>query len=209
MRQLVSLIVLFTAFQAPIGHAERWLVLGDSISAGYGFELEQGWVNLLRERLKENGEHEVINASISGETTGGALARLPNLLSQKPADWIIIELGGNDGLRGYPINSIRDNLNNMIELAQAEGTKVILVSMQIPPNYGPRYTRQFRAVYDQLNETHELIQVEIFLETVATDPELMQSDGIHPKAEAQSELLRNIWPAIETALLLPEERAGE
>ena len=209
MRQFFCLIVLLSALLAPTSHADRWIVLGDSISAGYGFDLEQGWVNLFRERLSENGDHEVINASISGETTGGALARLPNLLEQQPADWMIVELGGNDGLRGYPIGSIRQNLDQIVALAEANGTQVILVSMQIPPNYGPRYTRQFRAIYDELSEKYELIQVEIFLETVATDPELMQNDGIHPKAEAQGELLNNIWPAIETALLLPEKNSAE
>ena len=189
-------------FISPTVKADRWIVLGDSISAGYGFELEQGWVNLLRNRLQQNGDHQVINASISGETTGGALARLPNLLKQQPADWIIVELGGNDGLRGYPIQSIRQNLERIIQLATVEGAQVILVSMQIPPNYGPRYTRQFRAIYDQLASDYGAIQVEIFLETVATNPELMQSDGIHPTAEAQPALLENVWPAIETALLI-------
>lgn len=206
MRQFFSSVVLLSALLTQTSYAERWIVLGDSISAGYGFELEQGWVNLLRTRLSENGDHEVINASISGETTGGALARLPNLLAQQPADWMVVELGGNDGLRGYPISSIRHNLEQIVSLAKGNGTQVIIVSMQIPPNYGPRYTRQFRAIYDQLSEKYELIQVEIFLETVATDPELMQNDGIHPKAEAQGELLNNIWPAIETALLSPEEK---
>ncbi len=205
MRQFFSSVILLTALLSQTSYAERWIVLGDSISAGYGFELEEGWVNLMRARLSENGDHEVINASISGETTGGALARLPNLLAQQPADWMIVELGGNDGLRGYPISSIRENLEQIVSLAKANGTEVIIVSMQIPPNYGPRYTRLFRAIYDQLSEKYAAIQVEIFLETVATDPELMQNDGIHPKAEAQGELLNNIWPAIETALSLPEE----
>jgi acyl-CoA thioesterase-1 len=206
MRQFLSSVVLLSALLSQTSYAERWIVLGDSISAGYGFELEEGWVNLLRARLSENGDHEVINASISGETTGGALARLPNLLTQQPADWMIVELGGNDGLRGYPISSIRENLEQIVSLAKANGTEVIIVSMQIPPNYGPRYTRQFRAIYDQLSEKYAAIQVEIFLETVATDPKLMQNDGIHPKAEAQGELLNNIWPAIETALSSPEEK---
>lgn len=205
MRQFFSSVVLLSALVSQTCYAERWIVLGDSISAGYGFELEEGWVNLMRARLSESGDHEVINASISGETTGGALARLPNLLAQQPADWMIIELGGNDGLRGYPISSIRENLEQIVSLAKANGTEVIIVSMQIPPNYGPRYTRQFRGIYDQISEKYAAIQVEIFLETVATDPELMQNDGIHPKAEAQDELLNNIWPAIETALSLPEE----
>ena len=185
--------------------ADKWIVLGDSISAAYGIEPDQGWVHLFDQRLNEQitSDHEVVNASISGETTGGGLARLPNLLDSHPdAEWIIIELGGNDGLRGYPIGSMRDNLRQMVSVSQQRQINVILVGMQIPPNYGPRYTRQFRDSYDLVATEFNVPLVEVFLETVALEPGMMQDDGIHPTAEAQPMLLDNIWTVIEAELLL-------
>ncbi|NVK12225.1 MAG: arylesterase [Gammaproteobacteria bacterium] len=184
--------------------ADKWIVLGDSISAGYGMDVEESWVTLFDQRLNEqlDGEHTVVNASISGETTGGGLARLPNLLdNHADADWIIVELGGNDGLRGYPIGTMRDNLRQIIEISQDKGLKVILVGMQIPPNYGTRYTRQFRASYDEISAEYEVPLVEVFLENVAFEENLMQDDGIHPTAEAQPILLDNVWSVVATVML--------
>jgi len=176
------------------------LVLGDSISAAYGIQRELGWVSRLRERLAAGGGRRVINASISGETTGGGLARLPDALAEHDPAVVIIELGGNDGLRGYPVARIRDNLNRMVELVQEAGAVPLLVGMQIPPNYGPRYTRAFAAVFAEVAEQQDVALVPFILERVALIPELMQSDGIHPTAEAQNALLDTVWPHLAPLL---------
>lgn len=179
----------------PEGAGSTILVLGDSISAGYGIQREQGWVEQLGLRLDGEGSGwQVINASVSGETTGGGLARLPDALERHDPEVVIIELGGNDGLRGYPIASIRDNLSRMVELALDAGSRVLLVGMQLPPNYGPRYTRAFAEVFNEVAEQHGVPLVPFLLENVALRRELMQADGIHPTAEAQETLLETLWP---------------
>ncbi|MDQ2077311.1 arylesterase [Marinimicrobium sp. ABcell2] len=171
------------------------LVMGDSLSAGYGIDLDEGWVSLLQARLDDhNYRHRVVNASVSGETTTGGLARLPTLLERHQPSLVILELGGNDGLRGHPISALRNNLNEMIKLSQDAGAQVLLVGMQIPPSYGRRYADQFAEVYPALAEQHEIPLVGFLLEGVATDLNLMQRDGIHPKAEAQPRILENVWP---------------
>ena len=167
------------------------LVVGDSISASYGIQSEQGWVHLLRDRL--GSAAKVVNASISGDTTGGGLARLPRTLAEHQPSVVIIELGGNDGLRGYPITNIRANLLAMTQAVIAAGADPILAGMQIPPNYGPRYTTAFRAIYEEIAEATGAALVPFLLEGVATDRELMQRDGIHPTAQAQARLLDNVW----------------
>ena len=167
------------------------LVVGDSISASYGIQSEQGWVHLLRDRL--GGAAKVVNASISGDTTGGGLARLPRTLAEHEPGVVIIELGGNDGLRGYPITNIRANLLAMTQAVIAAGADPVLAGMQIPPNYGPRYTMAFRAIYEEVAEATGAALVPFLLEGVATDRELMQRDGIHPTAQAQTQLLDNVW----------------
>jgi acyl-CoA thioesterase I len=177
------------------------LVLGDSISAGYGIQREESWVSLLADRVTDTvGDWNVVNASISGETTGGGLARLPGALEAHDPDVVIIELGGNDGLRGYPIASIRDNLSSMVVLAKQAGGDVLLVGMQIPPNYGHRYTRSFAEVFLQVAQDHDVPVVPFLLENVALLPELMQDDGIHPKAVAQELLLETVWPYLAPML---------
>lgn len=181
------------AFAAP---APRILVLGDSLSAGYGLQLEQGWVSLLERRLAEKFPHQVINASVSGETTGGGLARLPALLQTHQPGLVIVELGGNDGLRGHPLNIVRRQLADIVEKSRASGARVLLIGMRIPPNYGPRYTEQFHTTYVQLAEQYQLPMVDFFLEGVALQPGLMQQDGIHPTAEAQGKMLDNVWPVL-------------
>jgi acyl-CoA thioesterase-1 len=179
------------------------LVMGDSISAAYGIQREEGWVALLEERLRQlNSPWQVVNASISGETTGGGLARLPQAMNTHDPALVIIELGGNDGLRGYPISAIRDNLLAMTELAQSEQRQVLLVGMQIPPNYGPRYTRSFYAMYEEVAAQTGASVLPFLLEDVALEPGFMQNDGIHPTAQAQPVLLDTLWPYLEPLLAL-------
>ena len=180
------------------------MILGDSISAAYGIQRETGWVALLDERLTALATPiSVINASVSGETTGGGLARLPQALDAFDPDVVVIELGGNDGLRGYPIKRIRDNLSQLVGLAKVNNRQVLLVGMQIPPNYGPRYTRAFTGMFAEIADEHDIALVPFFLEEVALTPELMQRDGIHPTADAQLILLDTLWPYLED--LLPDD----
>lgn len=178
----------------------RLLVLGDSLSAAYGMEIQQGWVSLLEQRMASKYPYKVINASVSGETTGGGLARLPALLEQHQPRLVIVELGGNDGLRGYPLNIMKQQLARIIENSRAAGAEVLLVGMQIPPNYGPRYTNQFRDTYTQLAAQYDLPLVEFLLADVALNPQLMQKDGIHPTAEAQEKMLDNVWLVLQSML---------
>lgn len=177
------------------------LVVGDSLSAGYGISIASTWVTLLQRRLAAQGYgHRVVNASASGETTGGARARLPRAIELHAPAVVILELGGNDGLRGLPLRQIRENLEFMIERARAAGAQVVLVGMQMPPNYGAAYAEQFHALYGQLARKHGTPLVDFFLEGVALDEKLMQPDGIHPTAAAQPRLLDNLWPALQEVL---------
>jgi acyl-CoA thioesterase-1 len=174
------------------------LVMGDSISSGYGIDTSQSWVSLLTHRLRDSAiPHQVINASISGDTTSGGLARLPAALQLHEPDVVLLELGGNDGLRGLPLGRMKENLQAMIDLAQGAGAHVVLLGMRIPPNYGPRYTEQFHGVYTDLAATNNIPLVPFLLEGVALDAELMQNDGIHPNARAQTLLLDNVWPVLK------------
>ena len=177
------------------------LVYGDSLSASYGIDEEQGWVNLLQIKLhSEELPVNVVNGSVSGETTTGGLVRLPAMLASYQPDILILELGGNDGLRGLPLNLMRENLASMIDLAKANGAEVILAGIQIPPNYGPRYTAPFFETYAALAEQKSLPLVPFLIEGIVQLPELMQNDGIHPRAEAQSMILDNVWPILEPQL---------
>ncbi|USZ50746.1 arylesterase [Halomonas sp. DN3] len=178
------------------------LVVGDSLSAAYGIERDAGWVALLAERVAHRAE--VVNASISGETTGGGATRLPELLRQHDPDIVLLELGGNDGLRGLPPSQMSANLEGMIEKSQAAGAQVLLLGIDIPPNYGDAYRQAFTGVFRELADTHEVPLVPFLLEGVALKPELMQDDGIHPTAEAQPRLLDNVWPSLVPLL----EEAG-
>ncbi len=177
------------------------LIVGDSLSAGYGLPLGTGWVDLLERRLRQEGyEYRTVNASISGDTTAGGLARLgPALERHRPA-LVVIELGGNDGLRALPIAVMRANLAQMIELSRSHGARVALLGMRIPENYGARYANEFRGVYGELAERYEVPLVEFFMDGVALNPELMLADGIHPNEAGQPVLLDNAWPAIAAAL---------
>lgn len=174
------------------------LVMGDSLSAGYGIKLEQGWVNLLQQQM--TNEAKIINASVSGETTSGGLTRLPALLKTHQPAVVILELGGNDGLRGQPLKLMQENLQTMISASQTAGAKVLLIGMQIPTNYGQRYTKQFKETYPTLAEKNNVLLVPFLLEGVATREELFQSDKIHPTAEAQPMLVKNVKPLLEKML---------
>jgi acyl-CoA thioesterase-1 len=177
------------------------LVVGDSISAGFGLDTQPGWVELLDERLQQQGIGlEVVNASISGDTSSGGLARLPALLAEHQPSLVIIELGGNDGLRGQPTAQLQQNLAAMIQQSQKEGAKVLLLGMQLPPNYGARYTSAFAQIYPELAKAADVALVGFFLQGVGGQPGLMQADGIHPNAKAQTLLLENVWPALKPLL---------
>ena len=158
-------------------------------------------MTLLAERLaQEDSELEVVNGSVSGETTTGGRARLPSLLQRYNPAFVLIELGGNDGLRGLPLSLMRENLTDMIQLSQTSGATVLIAGMQIPPNYGPRYTEPFFAQYAELAEEFDLYLIPFLIDGIPQQPELMQADGIHPKAEAQSMILDNFWPVLLEAL---------
>ena len=177
------------------------LIVGDSISAGFGLDTRLGWVSLLEQRLsKEGHDDKVLNASISGDTSAGGLARLPALLAEHKPDVVIVELGGNDGLRGQLPAQLKQNLASMIEASQQAGAKVLLLGMQLPPNYGARYTQAFAAVYAELANEKKVALVPFLLEGVGGKPELMQADRIHPAAGAQGLLLDNVWPVLKPLL---------
>jgi len=197
----LALALLVLPATAALAGQRNLLIWGDSLSAAYGIEEEQGWVHLLSERIERTfPEYQVINGSVSGETTTGGLERLPAMLAAYRPELVILELGGNDGLRGIPITAIRANLGEMIRLIEASGGKTLLAGMRIPPNYGLRYTEPFHENYSSLAEEHRLPLLPFLLEGIPETPELMQDDGIHPVAEAQPIILENIWPLLEPIL---------
>ncbi|MDF2182620.1 arylesterase [Neptuniibacter sp. CAU 1671] len=198
LRPLLFLIVL--ALTGPVS-AGSLIVLGDSLSAAYKMAPEQGWVALLEKRLQQEGyDVSVTNASVSGDTTQNGIARLKPLLAQNTPDIVVIELGGNDGLRGMPPLLIRRNLQKLIDMAEDAGAQVLLLGIQIPTNYGPAYTRQFTSIYPDLAEDNDIPLVPFFLQGVALKPELMQQDGIHPNADAQPYLVDAVWPHLTPLL---------
>lgn len=177
------------------------LVFGDSLSAGYGVPLGHGWVSLLAQRMAQEGyDFSVVNASVSGETTAGGLARLPRALALHHPQIVILELGANDGLRGLPVARAKANLDRMIGLAQAAGARVLLIGMRMPPNYGPRYTSAFYMMYSALAQAHDLRLVPFLMSAVALHPELIQADGLHPNERAQPLLLNTVWPELAPML---------
>jgi len=211
MKQSLSGLALMACASLALGADDQpptrtLLVIGDSISAAYGIPVEASWVNLLRQRL--GPAFEVVNASVSGDTTGGGLARIGKTLAIHDPDFVIIELGGNDGLRGLPIDSIRDNLRSMAEAVIESGGEPILAGMLMPPNLGPRYTAAFQKVYEEVAESTGAALVPFLLEGVAaTEEDLMQPDGIHPNAAAQERLMDNVWEVL--APLLQSENTAE
>jgi len=181
---LIPLLLISDQLQAK---ETKLLILGDSLSAAYGLKQEQGWVSLLQNAWQSElgNSVSIVNAAISGETTDGALARLPRLLEQHRPTHIFVELGGNDGLQGHPVSKLRNNLEKIIQLSQTSGVEVILQQMQIPTNYGKRYTQMFTGSYAQLAEEYAVTMLPFFLQNIALDKSLMLRDGIHPNAEAQ------------------------
>lgn len=180
------------------------LVIGDSLSAGFGMKTAEAWPSLLEERLAASGyAHRVVNASISGETTRGGLTRLPAALERHDPEIVIVELGGNDGLRGIPLQEIRRNLQRMIDASLAAGARVLLAGVYIPPNYGPAYTQGFKQIFLDLSASDDVALLPFILEGVALDPALMQADGIHPNPAAQPRILDNVWPVLVRLLEVP------
>jgi acyl-CoA thioesterase I len=205
--QVISLIVMVLvalpvhAWQTLTNSSQTTLVFGDSLSAGYGIEQNQGWVALLQVRLiQQKSNFQVVNASISGETTSGGLARFSEMLAIHKPNIVILELGANDGLRGLPISDMQANLSKMILQAKAAKAKVLLIGMKIPPNYGQKYTKNFSQMYVNLAKQHNISVVPFLLENVAGKPELIQADGLHPLAVAQPALLENVWKILEKML---------
>jgi acyl-CoA thioesterase-1 len=178
--------------------AETLLIIGDSLSAAYGIPVETGWVALLQQQLAaEHPAWEIVNASISGDTTANARARMPQALGMHQPDIVVLELGGNDGLRGLSLDAMRDNLAAMIELAQAQHAGILLIGVDLPPNYGPRYTEKFRAVYRSLAADYRITLLPSLLDGVGTHPDLMQADGIHPNGKAQAQIAARVMAYLE------------
>jgi acyl-CoA thioesterase-1 len=201
MRSFLTFFVLFVSFGAHSADGPAVVVFGDSLSAGYGIDVDQSWPALLQSRLLTSGyEHQVVNASISGETTEGGVTRIHTTLEKFAPDLVILELGGNDGLRGFPAERMRGNLRKIIEAAQANDTAIVLLGIRIPTNYGARYTQAFDNVYRELAQELDVPWIEFFMDGIALDKDLMQDDGIHPNAAAQPILLENAWPIIAAAL---------
>ena len=198
------LLILLLGFAPPgfaAGPGPVVLVLGDSLSAAYGMETRQGWVALLQARLADEGwPHRVVNASISGDTTRGGRARLGAALERHRPVLVLIELGGNDGLRGIAVEETGRNLEGMVRAARAAGARVLLVGIRLPPNYGPVYGERFHRIFEEVAEREGVPLVPFLLEGVGGDPELMLEDGIHPRAEAQPRLLENVWPRLVPVL---------
>lgn len=200
---VVSLcLISFVAWSVPaFAENSKILIYGDSLSAAYGIPQQQGWAALLKQKInQENLRFDVINASISGETTNGGLTRLTNTLKQTSPKIIILELGANDGLRGLPIKNMHDNLDAMIQLSKKSGAKVLLIGMRIPPNYGKKYTDDFSQTYIKLAKQHKISVVPFMLENVAAKPHLIQQDGLHPNALGQPLILENIWPELQSLI---------
>jgi acyl-CoA thioesterase-1 len=203
---LCLLLLAGSALPSPArAEAPGILVLGDSLSAGYGLMAGEGWVDLLQRRLADRGyPHRVVNASISGDTTRGGLARLPRALTIHDPSILIIELGGNDGLRGIPVDEFRGNLERMIELGEAAGAEVVVAGIRLPPNYGPGYSKKFQDA--QAAAASNVAFVPFILEGVALEPGMMQADGVHPTAAAQPRMLDNVWGALGPLIGAGESR---
>ncbi len=193
--------MLLIAIPADSAKAPTILVFGDSLSSGYGIDVDQSWTTLLQAKLQgQSYKHRVVNASVTGETTEGGAARIQGTIERFKPAVIILELGGNDGLRGFPPERMRDNLRTIIETSKSGGAAVVLLGIRIPSNYGPRYTEAFEAVYRELAAELDVPWVKFFMSGVAMNTDLMQDDGIHPNADAQPILLDNAWPIIRRAL---------
>lgn len=210
----ISLIACLALLQTPVlanEHGQhRLLVFGDSLSAAYNMAEEQGWVALLEQRLRDQQRSwQVVNASVSGETSSGGLARLPAMLEAYQPDLVVLELGGNDGLRGLPVASLEQNLRQMLQLIEDSGATAILAGIQIPPNYGPRYTEPFARLFPDLAAAEGIPLIPFLIDGIPQQPELMQADGIHPTAAAQPLVLDNVWHVLEPVLASTEAGSKE
>ncbi len=200
IKQLKLILALFITI--GFAQAQSILVVGDSIGAGFGINPKDSWVNLLNEKLKAEGyQYEMVNRSISGDTTTNGLNRLPRLLEQVKPEITIIELGGNDGLRATPATRIAENLSAMIELTKAADSKVLLVGIQLPPNYGDAYLERFLAIYPELGEKHQIAVLPSIVEKVGGNNDLMQGDGIHPNKDGQPLMMESVWEKLKPLLL--------
>jgi acyl-CoA thioesterase I len=198
------LVLVSLSFPARAGEAPRLVVLGDSISAAYGLSLTDGWVALLDNRLERAGYgYRVVNASVSGETTAGALARLPHVLDVHRPAIVLVELGGNDGLRGLPVDSARTNLERIVTKIQDSGAAAVVIGMRMPPNYGATYADAFAAMYGQVAKSRKAALVPFLLASIASNESNFQPDRIHPTAAAQPALVDTVWPVLEPLLRRP------
>jgi acyl-CoA thioesterase-1 len=201
--RLLAILLCCFAAAAPAwaGQEAAIVILGDSLSAAFGMEMRQSWPSLLQDRLEEDGHaYRVFNSSIAGDTTQGGLTRLPRLLETHRPAIVLIELGGNDGLRGLPVDVTRRNLSDMIEQSQAAGARVIVAEMRIPPNYGRTYTEKFNETYRTLQQRYGIVLLPFVLQEIALQQGLMLDDGIHPTAEAQPLILDQVWAVLEPLL---------
>ena len=201
MRIIYFLLFLLLSVKAECAEPPTVLIFGDSLSAGYGIDVDQSWGTLLQSRLNEQGyEYRVVNASISGETTEGGATRIESAIANFAPELIVLELGGNDGLRGFPAARMKANLEKIVERAKASGAAVVLLGIRIPTNYGPRYSAEFEDVFRQVSEQFEVQWIEFFMDGIAFNDDLLQEDRIHPNAVAQPILLDNAWPIISATL---------
>lgn len=197
---LLTIVTNLACAQNATSTPTKILVMGDSLSAGYGIDIQQGWVSLLEQELAKNHSITMINASVSGETSSGGNNRLPALLSEHKPDIVILELGGNDGLRGQPLKLLEKNLQTMIDASRNANAKILLAGMQIPPNYGARYSNQFKELYGKLAQQNNISLIPFLLEGVGGNETLIQRDGIHPTAAAQPIIVKNVLPELEKIL---------
>jgi len=195
-------LIIFSFTNIIIAEEETLLILGDSISAGYGINQKDNWVSMLQSKFNNDGTSiKLINSSVSGDTTSGGLQRLKRDLQKFDPDYVLIELGGNDALRGYPIKRIKDNLQTMIALIKNNNSKALLMQIRIPPNYGQKYTLAFERIYLELASTEEIYFLPFMLENVGLNPDLMQPDGIHPNAKAQPLIAKDMKKNLDSLLL--------
>ena len=198
---LIAALVVQAAYADKKNTLQTLVILGDSLSAAYGIKQDKSWTNVLQKKLQQNNKGvQLINASVSGDTTANGINRLIRLLEQQQAQWVIIELGANDGLRGLPISYIKHNLQSLIDISRKSGAEVLLMEIKIPPNYGKKYTRAFNQIYHQLAADYSLTLLPFMLDEIVLKPELMQADGLHPNERAQLIISNNLWQALEPVL---------
>jgi len=201
MLRISPLLVLLILVMPGLAAAHKVLIVGDSLSASYGIPVEQGWVALLERQLSEQcRDCSVVNASISGDTTAGARARLPQAIERHQPRVVILELGGNDGLRGLSLTEMKQNLAAMIDMARRHGAQVLLLGVQLPPNYGARYTEGFQVIYRELAQEYGVALLPSLVDNVGTRSDLMQADGIHPNAKAQPVIMARVWEHLKPLL---------